>query len=71
MNTLSSMLKFLGETLGANPSTLATTNKTIVGAINEDHATITADHARIRNITISTTAPTSADGSDGDIWLVY
>lgn len=34
MNTLSSMLKFLGETLGANPSTLKTTNKTLVGAIN-------------------------------------
>ena len=35
MNTLSSMLKFLGNTLGANPSTLGTTSKTLVGAINE------------------------------------
>lgn len=35
MNTLSSMLKFLGETLGANPNTLTTTNKTLVAAINE------------------------------------
>lgn len=34
MNTLSSMLKFLGETLGANPNTLKTTDKTLVGGIN-------------------------------------
>lgn len=35
MNTLSSLLAFLGNTLGANPNTLTTTSKTIVGAINE------------------------------------
>lgn len=35
MNTLSSILKFLGNTLGADPSTLTTTNKTLVSAINE------------------------------------
>lgn len=34
MNTISSLFKFLGDTLGANPSTLKTTNKTLVGAIN-------------------------------------
>ena len=70
-NVASSMLEFLCGIVGADPSTLATTAKTIVGAINEDHATLTADHDRIRNITISTTAPTSADGSNGDIWIVY
>lgn len=35
MNTLSSLLNWLGNTIGANPSTLATTSKTLVGAINE------------------------------------
>lgn len=34
MNTISSLLKFLGETLGANPNTLKTTDKTLVGSIN-------------------------------------
>ena len=34
MNTLSSLLNFLGNTLGANPSTLKTTSKTLVGGIN-------------------------------------
>lgn len=34
MNTLNSILKFLGETLGANPNTLKTTDKTLVGGIN-------------------------------------
>lgn len=27
--------------------------------------------ASVRNITISTSEPTSSDGSDGDVWLVY
>ena len=35
MNALNSILKFLGETLGANPNTLTTTSKTLVGSINE------------------------------------
>ena len=35
MNKLSSLLNWLGNTIGANPSTLATTSKTLVGAINE------------------------------------
>ncbi len=35
MNTLSSLLKWIGNTIGANPNTLVTTDKTIVGAINE------------------------------------
>lgn len=35
MNTLSSLLEFIGDTIGAAPSTLTTTNKTLVGAINE------------------------------------
>jgi hypothetical protein len=35
MNIISSLLKWIGDTIGANPSTLATTSKTLVGAINE------------------------------------
>jgi hypothetical protein len=35
MNTLSSLLNWIGQTIGANPNTLATASKTIVGAINE------------------------------------
>ncbi len=35
MNTLSSLLNWIGNTIGANPSTLTTTSKTLVGAINE------------------------------------
>lgn len=35
MNTLSSLLKFIGDIIGAAPSTLTTTSKTLVGAINE------------------------------------
>ena len=35
MNKLSSLLNWLGNTIGANPSTLTTTSKTLVGAINE------------------------------------
>lgn len=35
MNTISSLFKWIGNTVGANPSTMATTSKTVVGAINE------------------------------------
>lgn len=42
MNTLSSLLAFLGNTLGANPNTLTTTSKTLVGAINEVDADMAA-----------------------------
>ena len=65
MNTLSSILNFLGVTLGANPNTLTTTNKTIIGAINEVDAAIDS------RVHISTSVPTSGDGENGDVWLVY
>lgn len=64
MNTLSSLLNFLGNTLGANPNTLTTTSKTLVGSINEVNA-------KNGTIHISTVAPTAGDGEDGDIWLQY
>lgn len=45
MNTISSLLKFLGNTLGANPTTtLTTTSKTLVGALNEVAAKVAEDY---------------------------
>ena len=41
MNTLSSLLNWIGNTIGANPNTLTTTSKKIVGAINEVDTKIT------------------------------
>ena len=35
MNTISSLFNWLGNLVGADPSTMTTTSKTIVGAINE------------------------------------
>ena len=35
MNVLSSLLNWIGSTIGADPNTLSTTSKTLVGAINE------------------------------------
>lgn len=61
MNTLSSLLNWIGNTIGANPNTLPTTSKTLVGALTEEH----------NRIHISTADPTSADGKDGDIWIKY
>ena len=40
MNTISSLLKWIGNLVGANPSTLTTTSKTLVGAINEVDAEV-------------------------------
>lgn len=65
MNTVSSMLKFLGETLGADPSTLTTTSKTLVGALNEVDAKMDG------KIYMSTVAPTAGEGNNGDLWIMY
>ena len=64
MNTLSSLLNWIGTTIGANPNTLSTTSKTIIGAINEVDA-------KGGKIYISTSDPTSGVGNDGDIWIKY
>ena len=64
MNTLSSLLNWIGNTIGANPNTLTTTHKTIVGAINE----VDAKGGRIY---ISTSDPSAGVGNDGDIWIKY
>ena len=41
MNILSSLLNFIGLTIGADPNTLTTTSKTFVGAINEVASDVT------------------------------
>ena len=64
MNNLSSILTFIGNVIGANPSTLTTTSKTLVGSINEINGVM-------RRIHVSTANPTTADGNNGDIWLKY
>lgn len=45
-----------------------------LGKVDQTNGTVTtADEAStvVRNITLSTAVPTSGDGSDGDVWLVY
>lgn len=64
MNTLSSLLEWVGNTIGANPNTLTTSSKTIVGSINEVNA-------KGGTIHLSTVDPTSGDGANGDVWIKY
>ena len=56
MNTLSSLLNWIGNTIGANPNTLATSSKTIVGSINETNETFDSrcDDAESRLTTLET-----------------
>lgn len=64
MNTLSSLLNWIGNTIGANPSTLTTTSKTVVGAINEVNAK--CDIVYDGDINLDTTA--QAGTTDGDLY---
>lgn len=66
MNILSKILLWIGNTIGANPNTLTTTSKTLVGAINELDVAVDTANSRIH---ISTEAPTASDGNNGDIWI--
>ena len=38
MNTISSLFQFIGNVIGANPNTLTSESKTLVGSINETRA---------------------------------
>ncbi len=58
MNTLSSLLNWIGNTIGANPNTLATTSKKIVGAINEVDGKVDASLERTP-ITVTATSTTT------------
>ena len=67
MNTLSSLLSWIGNTIGANPNTLATTSKKIVGSINELHGRIGTVNDRITSAlmrqTITVTAASTTAGT--------
>ena len=56
MNTLSSLFKWIGNTIGADPSTMATTSKTVVGAIND----LSQQMIKVAVIQASMTAPVGA-----------
>lgn len=55
MNTLSSLLKFIGDTMGAAPSTLTTTAKTLVGAINEVDSDIDDVESSLKTLVLTKT----------------
>lgn len=68
------------DTLAGISATQTLTNKTltsptITGASITASAITTvgaqANTARVRQITLSTSAPTSSDGTDGDVWMKY
>ena len=71
MNTLSSLLNWIGNTIGANPNTLTTTSKKIVGAINELDADIDAVDDKVDNSlarqTITVAAESTSTGELGSI----
>ena len=50
MNTISSLFAFIGNFIGANPSTLTTSSKKIVGAINEVDADIAETDAKVTSL---------------------
>lgn len=68
-------------TLGSNTITPITSHQDISGKVDlsggQMQGELTAysqdspNNAQVRNIHISTSEPTSADGNDGDIWIVY
>ena len=60
MNTLSSLLNWIGNTIGANPNTLTTTSKKIVGAINEVDGKVDAS---LERTPITVTAASTTTGS--------
>jgi hypothetical protein len=52
--------------LGISPATIGAVNVTN-GAVSTASTSLSV----VRNITVSTSAPTSGQGSDGDIWVQY
>lgn len=67
MNTLSSLLNWIGNTIGANPNTLTTASKKIIGAINEvDSKVDTVDNkvdASLTRTPITVTATSTTTGT--------
>ena len=68
-------------TLGSNTITPITSHQDISGKVDLSGGQMSGEltaysqdspnNAQVRNIHISTSEPTSADGNDGDIWIVY
>lgn len=54
MNVLSSLLYWIGNTIGYNPNTLKTNDKTIVGAINEVKDSVDEADTKIDGLSLST-----------------
>lgn len=54
MNKFSSILQWIGNTIGANPSTLSTESKTLVGSINELASSIAALTRKLSKIQVIT-----------------
>lgn len=52
MNKFSSILQWIGNTIGANPSTLSTESKTLVGSINELASSIAALTRKLSKIQV-------------------
>lgn len=45
-----------------------------IGAVSKTNGSMTSSSTSltaVRNMTVSTSAPTSGQGSDGDVWLQY
>lgn len=61
--TASSTLSSLSSTVSGHTTSISTINTTLSKKVDKSD--------NIRNIYVSTSAPTSTDGSDGDVWLVY
>ena len=61
MNTISSLLKWIGNLVGADPSTMATTSKTLVGAVNDLSQQISDVDASIKKRTLLWTNPNPSD----------
>lgn len=69
MNTLSSLLNWLGNLIGASPSTLVTNDKTVVGAINETYTTAVKRAVLSAPISGSTTI-TMPNSVRGKLWAI-
>lgn len=56
-----------------NPGALGITPDAIgaVSKVNGTMTTASTSSAGVRNMTLSTNAPTSGQGSDGDVWMQY
>ena len=56
-----------------NPASLGI-SPAAIGAVNVTNGAVTTASTSlnvVRNMTVSTSAPTSGQGSDGDIWVQY